>query len=614
MKKNISIFTKLLLIIIPLVCVPIILVGYISYNTSVKRITKLSKIEQTTKAKAAAAEINNILNSCKVDLELIVKLPVITDYYYSNLNNQNIEAEVSRNNIITLFSDIIGRSEFYYNIRFIDKKGRLAISVGRNDESNSLDTPDEDIFSHNTRWIGDKEMYVSDITHSQFRNGFVVYFIKPIINKDHQLVGEVVIDLDFEKIMGLVTSIRVGEQGYAFLVDSYGRTIAHPLFVPYEYNLSKYPYPRLREFVVNMLAGETGWKTYYYLGEKAAAYAPIPSVNWSLAVTIPIEEFKKEAMDIRENVVQVVVVTLIITVIVITILAYNLLKPIKRMVAATERVAAGDLHHSLPVKSRDEIGTLTNSFNRMIKNLKDTQDELVRSEKFVSLGRLSAGVAHEIRNPLNAMKGAIVYLQRRKQHDPLILEYTQLILEEIDRLNRFVTEFLYFARQSVPNPIPTKLNNLITNTLNLFEERMREHGIKVNSSLDRSIPSLMLDRNQIEQVLMNLFINAMDAMPQGGTLEVKTSIIDEEPDMSGRRCVELVVSDSGEGISQENMKNIFDPFFSTKENGTGLGLPLSLGILENHGALLTVQSEEGAGAVIIVSFPVNRPPAAGDRD
>ncbi len=600
MKMNLGITTKLLIIIIPLVCLPVIVVGYLSYHGSVSRITRLSEIEQTTKATAAAGEINSILDYCRNDLEIIVKVPLITDYYYTKEYNHVTQAELNLRKIVKLFEDVIQRSELYYRIRLIDQQGNEAAAVGRaGEEPARRSEPQEEKLFQRAKWIGGDQLYTSEITYSANRQGLVVYFVKPIVNIWGEFAGEVVIDLDYEKILELVKSIKVGEGGYAFLVDEFGRMIAHPLFAPYEFNLAKYPDPRLREFIIDMMAGETGWKTYSYFGEKAAAYAPIPSVSWSLAVTIPIEEFKKEAMAIRKNVAQVVVVTLLIAG-----LAYNLLRPVKRLVAATERIAAGDLYQDLPVASRDELGALTGSFNRMIRNIREMQDELVRSEKLVSLGRLSAGVAHEIRNPLNAMKGAIVYMQRRKKDDPLIQEYTQLILEEIDRLNRVVTEFLYFAKQSAPRPVPTQLNDLIVNTLNLFEERFREGATRLSLSLDPTLPRLMLDSDQIEQVLVNLIINAMDAMPRGGDLEMLTYLENGAAHGESSDFAQLVIRDTGMGIAQEDMKNIFDPFFSAKEGGTGLGLPLSLGIIENHGARLRIRSAVGKGTLVTVEFPV----------
>ena len=454
------------------------------------------------------------------------------------------------------------------------------------------------------RYVNGEPLHISEISPSPSRQGFVVYFAMPFINIQKEIAGEVVIDLDYDKVIDLVNEVRVGAQGFAFMVDQLGRTIAHPQFRPYEYNLSKYPDPHLREFVIDMMAGETGWKRYYYLGEKAAAYAPIPVMNWSLAVSIPIEEFKREAEAIRTRVIQVVVATLFLVGLVVAVLSYNLLRPVRRLVAATERIAGGDLTQKIPIKSRDELGTLTRSFNRMMVNLRDTQNDLVRSEKLVALGRLSAGVAHEIRNPLNAMKGAIVHLKRRRSDDPLLQEYTEIILEEIGRLNEFATEFLYFARQSAPKFMPTDLNELIHNALTLFQERFKEKGIKAVKHFDASLPIMRIDPHQIEQVVVNLFINAMDAMPEGGHLELSTAIEENGRGMGSLQKALITIKDDGVGIPQKDIQSIFDPFFSTKETGTGLGLPISQGIVESHDGLLRIRSKEDEGTTVIIKLPI----------
>ena len=165
-------------------------------------------------------------------------------------------------------------------------------------------------------------------------------------------------------------------------------------------------------------------------------------------------------------------------------ISYRLLHPIKNLVIATEKIAEGDLNYKIPVQSGDELGKLTRSFNSMVKELNKIQTELVRSEKLISMGRLSSGVAHEIRNPLNAMKGAIVFMQKKRSDDRFVNEYTNIILEEINRLNEFVTEFLYFAKQSEPKCVPTDFNAIINNTLNLFEEEIRKNNISVNKFLE----------------------------------------------------------------------------------------------------------------------------------
>jgi len=592
MKTSFSITLKLLLFILPLVCLPTIIVGYLSYDASVERVARLSREEQMLRAEAAANEINWIFQTCGMDLETITRLPMIQEY---------CEKRKSEEQVGSLLRDYVLRSPYYDEMRLFNHHGDALLSVRREGETQESMTQKGMASLATVRWTSEKKINISEITYSPLHQGLVIYLSREVLSPSLGSIGEVVIALNFEKVIVLVLEVKVGEGGYAFMVDRQGRTIAHPFYRPYEYNLSKYPDPRLREFVVDMMMGEAGWRTYSHMGEKAAAYAPIPAMNWSLAVTIPIEEFKKEANAIRQSVVQVVAATVLLTALVVGILSYNLLRPVRRLAAATERIASGDLRQEIAVKSNDELGLLTRSFNRMIRNLREIQSELIRSEKLISLGRLSAGVAHEIRNPLNAMKGAIVYLQRRKPGDPLIEEYTQLILEEIERLDLFVTEFLYFAKQSVPKPVLTNLNDLIHNTLTLFDERLRQKTIKVTERLDPALSSVYVDPHQMEQVLLNLVINAIDAMPHGGVLDV-SSLADG---VGAKPKAVIRFRDSGVGIPEHQLRNVFDPFYSTKEGGTGLGLPISLGIVESHGGELRIQSVEGQGTEAVIELPAS---------
>jgi two-component system NtrC family sensor kinase len=590
MKTSFSVTLKLLIFILPLVCIPTVIVGYLSYDASVERVARLSREEQMLRAEAAANEINRIFQTCAMDLETITWLPMIREYYAKRNSEEQVEA---------FLRDYVLRSQYYDEIQLFDHHGDELLSVRTGGKPEASASHKGMASLATVRWTSEKILNISEITFSPLHQGLVIYLSREVPDPSQGLIGEVVITINFDKIIALVLEVKVGEQGYAFMVDKQGRTIAHPFYKPYEYNLSKYPDPRLREFVVDMLMGEAGWKTYYHLGEKAAAYAPIPSMNWSLAVTIPIEEFKKEANAIRRTVVQVVAATVLLTGLVVGILSYNLLRPVRRLAAATERIASGDLSQEITVKSSDELGLLTRSFNRMIRNLRETQNELIRSEKLISLGRLSAGVAHEIRNPLNAMKGAIIYLQRRKPGDPLIEEYTQLMLEEIERLDLFVTEFLYFAKQSAPRPVLTHLNELIQNTLTLFDERLRQRRIEVRRNLDPALAPVYVDPHQMEQVLLNLVINAIDAMPQGGELDVSSEL---NGSVDNPKAI-IRIRDSGIGIPENQLRSVFDPFYSTKEGGTGLGLPISLGIVESHGGELRIKSTEGQGTEAVIELP-----------
>ena len=601
MRFRVSIFSKLLMFIIPMVCLPVAVVGYSSIQASVERVNRLVRQEQMVQVEATANKINDIFYNCRVDLGTIARSPILAEYHLARLFRLQAEAEFDRENLTKLFKDILTRTPYYHGIRVLNEHGDELISVGGPRTVDPLEDRGRELFfgkQANTRPV---DVHFSGLVYCPRREGYIVHCSKAFFTGWQEFAGVIVIDVDFKKIDQFLRGIRVGEESYAFLIDSKGRSLFHPRFGPYEYDLNNGPEPSLIHLAKNMEAGETGWQEYTFQGQKkVAAFAPIPTMKWSMAVTIPIEEFGREARAIKTKVIQLVVATLLITLLGAFVLSYNLLRPVRRLVTATNRLAGGDLNQAIPVKSSDELGDLTRSFNRMVNNLSLIQKELVRSEKLISLGRMSAGIAHEIRNPLNAMKGAMVHLGQKWGHEPLIRQYTQLVAEEIDRLDRVVSEFLYFSKQATPKLEPADINKIILGTQDLLAGETLEKGVHFRNLLAPSLPLVPLDTQQIEQVLLNIFINAMDSMTEGGEIEVGTLIME----IDGEKKLLVVVKDNGTGVSHMNLPNVFDPFFTTKEDGTGLGLPLSLGIIEAHGGTIELDSRSGRGTQVTITLPL----------
>lgn len=573
--------------------------------------TRLSRELQLLQAQHAGREIDSVFQSAFDDIEMMSGL--ISDSLRRSGDSSTLpwEDDIFVRKTSFIMQSYIDNTPYYMQIRFVDKAMDNVLTVSRNQGISRGKSSVAGLEVKGIRETDFSSFHISPIVKSSDASKYFIHLSKPICNAQNHFAGAVIFDLEYTWVMKLVQKIHIGNQGYAFLVDKYGRTIAHPSFLPYEYDLTRYEDPNLREFIIHMLSGKSGWMRFYDQGEKAAAFSPIPSMNWSLAVGIPIDEFRREAERLRWNTLLVVFIMIFLSTVIVIFLSFRVIRPIRNLVMATEQVASGDLNREIPVQSKDELGLLTVSFNRMIRSLREIQNELVASEKLISMGRLSAGVAHEIRNPLNAMKGAVVYLKRRRSDDALVMKYAAIILEEVERLSEFVTEFLLFAKQSEPRKLPTDLNEMLRTTRTLFENEFQGHGIEVMETLDNGLPIVMMDPQQMEQVFLNVFINAGHAMHGGGRLEIisrwesldaATEEVETEK-ISGAACILIV--DNGTGIVEGDLKYIFDPFYSTKESGTGLGLPISLSIVENHGGNLKISSIKGRGTTVFIKLPVS---------
>ncbi len=225
-----------------------------------------------------------------------------------------------------------------------------------------------------------------------------------------------------------------------------------------------------------------------------------------------------------------------------------------------------------------------------------TEEQLRRADRLSALGELSAGMAHEIRNPLGSIKGAVEILKDDYSPDEAKYEFIGILLKETDRLNRIVQEFLGFARPKLPEFQQADINEAVESVLTLTAQEARKAGVTVEKKLDSSIGKRSVDAGMLKQAFLNLILNAIQAMPQGGTLAVESALID--------RTIVVKVSDTGTGIPEENRKKLFSPFFTTKKNGTGLGLAITYRIIENHRGSIDVASDPGKGTTFTVRIPV----------
>lgn len=225
-----------------------------------------------------------------------------------------------------------------------------------------------------------------------------------------------------------------------------------------------------------------------------------------------------------------------------------------------------------------------------------TEEQLRRADRMSALGQLSAGMAHEIRNPLGAIQGAVEILRDDYDEKDAKYEFIRILLKETDRLNRIVQEFLGFARPKQPELRQADVNEELESVLVLTAQEARKSGVTVDKRLNPAVGKQRLDAGLLNQAFLNLVLNALQSMPRGGVLTVESSL--------NNSMVVVRIADTGVGISEENRKKLFSPFFTTKKNGTGLGLAITYRIIENHHGVIDVASEPGKGTTFLVKIPI----------
>ncbi len=288
--------------------------------------------------------------------------------------------------------------------------------------------------------------------------------------------------------------------------------------------------------------------------------------------------------------------------------------PIKKLTQTMKKAEEGDFTARTSVKGRDEIGSLAENLNVMIEKLQLAKQEaeqyhqelVQRADRMATIGELASGIAHEIRNPLAGIQGAIQILAEGFPKEDPRTQVTDEIQKQIYKLERLVKELLNYAKPVPANYLPTDVNQLVDKVLSFFiTQRGRSVDFRIEKNLFSSLPKTMIDPSSMEQAFLNIILNAQKAMPKGGTFTVSTLEFPQKKD-DGKEApeVQIIFEDTGVGIPRENLPKIFNPFFSTRPDGTGLGLSITKNIVEQSGGRIEVKSEVNVGTKFIITLPV----------
>ena len=425
-------------------------------------------------------------------------------------------------------------------------------------------------------------------------------------------------------VASLISEPHLGKTGNLFMANPQGEIFLHErLSELVKKGASRVPYFKDFSFTPKPTAVYTNNQGNQVLG----SWKWIPGLKCFLIA----EQETEEAFHPIHLLTRRALILFGVSTVIILVIAYwaigTVTRPMKLLGESVDSFAEGQFQKAIVMDRKDEIGKLVEGFTKMAAKLqkayealegkvrasntelekayyllKQRQEQLIRSEKMAALGQLSAGVAHEIRNPLTSIKIFIQSLEKEIDLDESQQEDFRIIKKEIDRLNEIVVRFLNFARPEDPQFQPVNLSALVLDTLNLLAAKIRNHGLRQDVSFPADLPWVKGDPRQLDQVLLNLLLNAIEAMPKGGVLKVRSTVTVISETQEPR--LQLIVQDTGPGIGETEKSYLFDPFFTTKEGGTGLGLSIAYAIVQKHNGQIEVESEVGNGTSFILTLPL----------
>lgn len=357
---------------------------------------------------------------------------------------------------------------------------------------------------------------------------------------------------------------------------------------------------------------------------------------------LSLEHVNKAIATDRNTAFILTILVTFLALVVLMVFVNFIIEPIKKMVDATTLISQGDLNQQLNINRNDEIGQLSNTFDKMVESLRESREEietynrtleekiiertleleeaqsqLIQSEKLGAIGQLAAGVAHELNNPLGGILGYAQFtLEKLKKNNPdattskeisSYIRYLTDIEKQARRCKTIVQNLLRFSRSSKTTEFSSiNLNTIIEDTCTFVEHQLHMNQITLKIQLDENLPEIQANAGQLQQVFTNLIINAMHASPPDTEIEIRTRFSPPLGEFDG--TVEVLCIDQGKGIPAENVKKIFEPFFTTKDvgKGTGLGLSVSYGIIKEHGGEIKVESELDNGTTFTITFPLQK--------
>ncbi len=597
---------KVVLLFVLVALVPLSIMGVLAMVTAEEliRTRVTNEIEHVAADKAALLE--RWISERKADLEVVAGSSVL-----SSLDPAQIAPylELVRN-----------RYRVYRNMIVVSREGTVVYGSS----SRTFNPQDE-------AWCRDSlagKPYLSDIAFDPDQKESFFRISMPLGEPTGAVTGVVCATVGTNTILSLILRVSLGETGECYLVNREGAFLAHkePKRILTE-NIAQ------SESFKNILNAGKRQLTYIdYRGiEVLGASARVEGTDWALVVEQDRQEAFHDADRLKHYLFLVALLSAGGALALAWLLARYVVNPIRKLSVAATHLARGEFERvEVGTERADEIGLLYAAFGEMARQLqhrqamleqrvvlreaeleetgarlKETQQAAARSQQLASLGRLAAGVAHEIRTPLTSLKLFLESVETEIAISPDYEEDFQVAMSQVKRMEATISRFLDFARPQEPVFMSLNVGDLIEEALLVVGPKARQQETVIRKSISSLLPEIKGDRRQLGEALLNLLVNGLEAVSGQGELSI-TANLDSIPTRDGRqRCVRIEVRDTGPGIEAKHQTRLFDPFFTTKATGAGLGLAIVMSTIQRHGGEVAVQSSPGEGTTFSVFLPTD---------
>lgn len=536
--KNLRRF--LVIISVILTVIPLCLLTYFPYEFSRNDLYKSVKEKLEQIARDKVISINCWMFERLTDAKVIAQSPLAIGFLENHRNKKEF---------ITYLKSVQENYSYYEGIFVYDTKGIFIIGTDEKKENIASET-----FFISAKAGRDA---IADIR--ELENKPTMFVSCPVIDKHNNIIGVLIEQIKLNSIDKITQEIKVGETGESYLVNKEGYFLTSSKFEPNSVLKKKISTQGFK----NCLKYGHGVEEYFdYRGKKVlGSYIKIPEREWCLMVEYDVEEAFSQILKLRNIIIVISIITFLVVLGFVLIISNRIIITLKRKDA----------------------------------ELDGQMNEFLKAEKLAAAGKLAAGIAHEIGNPLTGIINCVKLIETEQgTKNEKVVKYLDTISREAMRCNKTIKDFLSFTRESELKIDNANINQVLEDTLTLLTPQLASQGVSLEKKLS-PLPSVKVDSIQLEQAFTNIILNSLSAMPNGGILQIQTEV-------EGNNIV-ITFSDTGIGISEEHLPKIFEPFFTTRRDGTGLGLTVVYNIIDKHNGSIAVESKVGQGTKFIIKLP-----------